>query len=51
MASSLIPFFSEDSKKHAIRVYDRFGLAAPTLFAAMGAFVCAGLVFLDRLVS
>ena len=35
LASSLIPFFSQESKEHAIRVYDRFGLAAPTLFAAM----------------
>jgi hypothetical protein len=34
LASSLIPFFTQDSREHAIRVYDRYGLAAPTLFAA-----------------
>lgn len=34
LVSSLIPFFSKDGKDHAIRVYDRFGFAAPTLFAA-----------------
>ena len=34
LVSSLMPFFSQDGKDHAIRVYDRFGLAAPTLFAA-----------------
>lgn len=35
LASSLIPFFSQDGRYNAIRVYDRFGLAAPTLFAAV----------------
>ncbi|MGN6793425.1 MAG: hypothetical protein ACTHJW_13665, partial [Streptosporangiaceae bacterium] len=34
LVSSLIPFFSRDGKDHAIRVYDRFGFVAPTLFAA-----------------
>jgi hypothetical protein len=34
LAGSLMPFFTQDGREHAIRVYDRFGLAAPTLFAA-----------------
>jgi MFS family permease len=34
LASSLIPFFSNDGRNQAIRVYDRFGVAAPTIFAA-----------------
>jgi hypothetical protein len=35
LAGSLIPFFSQDGQEYAIRVYNRFGIAAPTLFAAM----------------
>ena len=38
LASSLIPFFSNDGRGHAIRIYDRFGFAAPTIFAAAIAF-------------
>jgi hypothetical protein len=34
LAGSLIPFFSAGGKEHAIHVYDRFGVAAPTIFAA-----------------
>jgi hypothetical protein len=35
LISALKPFFSEGGREHAIRAYDRLGLAGPTLFAAI----------------
>ena len=44
LTTSLIPFFSEDGRARVISTYDRLGLAAPTLFAAIVA-LCAVILF------